>query len=75
MWVETFTRDELSFLTVRDVEERQSSVMVVWKPQRSIKGGPGQKFNRKVYQQWQQKYIKLEPVVLTQIYSSDPACR
>jgi hypothetical protein len=43
------------FLTVHDVEERQSCVMVVWKPQRSIKGGLGQKFNHKVYQQWQQK--------------------
>jgi hypothetical protein len=57
---------------VHDVEERQSCVMVVWKPQESIKGGLGQKFNHKVYQQWQQKYIKLEPVVLTRIYSSDP---
>jgi hypothetical protein len=46
--------------------------MVVWKPQESIKGGLGQKFNRKVYQQWQQKYNKLESVVLTRIYSSDP---
>jgi hypothetical protein len=46
---------EVFFLTVRDVEERQSCVMVVWKPQESIKGGLGQKFYRKVYQQWQQK--------------------
>jgi hypothetical protein len=63
---------ELFFFTVHDVEERQSCVMV-WKPHRSIKGGLGQKFNRKVYQQWQHKNNKLEPVVLTRIfYSSDP---